>query len=60
MMARCTADQYKLPVYTLAPCAGRVPRATNEYSLFGYPKLSAIIPPNPPNHPTHDIVRTAS
>ena len=22
MMARCTADQYKLSVYTLAPCAG--------------------------------------
>ena len=34
MMARCTADQYKLPVYTLAPCVGRMPRATNEYSLI--------------------------
>ena len=33
-MARCTADLYKHRVYVLAPCAGRMPLATNEYSLI--------------------------
>ena len=33
LLGPCTADHcYTLPVYTLAPCSGRVPRATNEYS----------------------------
>ena len=55
MIARCTADHYKHPVYTLAPCAGRVPRATNEYSLLWPAQVRCDHPTNP--RPTH--VRTA-
>ena len=56
MMARCTADQYKIPVYTLAPCDGRVSRATNEYSLIWLAQVICDHTPQSSPHSCQDRI----
>ena len=48
----CTADQYKHPLYALVPRAGRVPLATNEYSLIRLAQVICEHPPPPDLRPT--------
>ena len=56
MVARCTADLYKHPLYALAPCARRGPLlslATNEYNVMTLYYLVVICDHTPDLRPTH-------
>jgi hypothetical protein len=55
-MARCTADLYKHRLYVLAPCAGRMPLATNEYSLIWLAQVICDHTPRSAPHSCQDRI----